>query len=157
MKHPALSAKTFNILCVVLMLALVICQFVPFWSLDGQTASISGYIWFPEDHADFTAHFEQTPGNEDFKVVNLVLYNVVIMLGGLASAVLCIWKPHSAWPGALGVLCGLAGTIGHTSKPVFHLGSGWQFHLILSIFVLLAAAGNLIYQYKLRNKSHASS
>ena len=153
MTKSVISAKKLNILCVVLMLALTICQFVPFWSMDGQTASISGYIWFPEDHTDFTAHFEQIPGNEDFKVVNLVVYNAVIMLGGLASAVLCIWKPNSVWPGALGVLCGLAGTVGYASKPVFHLGAGWQFHLILSIFVLLAAAGNLIYQCK----SHASS
>ena len=58
-----------SVVCSVLMLAILVLMFVPFWSYVGEneetfepetrTTSINGYLWFPSDHKGIEDMFNE--------------------------------------------------------------------------------------------------
>lgn len=136
--------RVINIACAVLMLALLICQFVPFWSLGDQQASIGGYIWFPEHHGDLTAHFQKTLNDRAFDAGDIVGTNIMIIVASVIGVIFCLKNAEDAWPAIFPAVCGIAGLYGCIAKPVFRLGAMWPLHLVLSIVMLALAVVSLL-------------
>ena len=135
---------TINLVCAILMLALLICQFVPFWSLDGREVSIGGYIWFPSDNDDFTAYFQEWLNDGDFYSGSIVGINVLIMLACAAGFVFCIKNSEELWPIVFPAACGILGLYQYLAIPVFQLGSNCGIHVAICIATLVMAIIALI-------------
>lgn len=133
-----------NVVCALLMFALLVTQFLPFWSLDGQEVSIAGYIGFPEDHIDYTQHFRKLLNDDGFGAGNIVLINVMIMLSSVVGTVLCLKNTDKTWPSIFPAVCGIAGLVQYIATPVFQLGSNWGLHLALSITTLFMAIATFV-------------
>lgn len=138
-RNSTSSTRGINIVCAVLMFALLICQFVPFWNLDGETSSIGGYVWFPDDHSTFTSHFQETLNDGDFYSGSIAGINVLIMLACVAGVVFCIKNLEDFWPVVFPVACGILGLYQYLAISVFRLGNNWGIHLVICIAMLVMA------------------
>lgn len=126
-----------NIVCAVLMLALLICQFMPFWHFGEtgeETASIQGYVWFPSDHGDLEKYLETI--NPDHDINDVLLMPILELALCAVGFCLCLIKANVAWMSAFPVAAGLIGIWGYLGKVVFRAGGNWVLHLILCIAIL---------------------
>lgn len=134
--------NTLNVLCnvisAVLMLALLLCQLLPFWDFGSQQLSIQQYIGFPEKHQEVTSYF-RSQISPDFMVKDIVLMPVITLLVGLIGAFFCVWKCKKNWVFLFPMICGISGVIGYLGVPAFQLGAMWQLHLVISILMLVCA------------------
>lgn len=141
--------KHYNAFCALLMAMLIVLQFVPFWELDGQSVSISGYIWFPLDHAELTAHFTEAI-NPDFKVDSLVLSSLLQLVVPAVGIVLFLYNRESIFVTCCTAAAGLGGIWSFLSKPAFRLGMNWQIHCAFAIALLVAALISVLARWKKR-------
>lgn len=135
--------RTINILCAVLMLALLILQFVPFWNLDGESVSIGGYVWFCIDHSNFTSYFQEVLNNTEFNAGNIALFNTVTMAACVVGLIMCLKNSDNHWPSIIPAVYGILGIVGYIAYPVFKLGTQWGLHIGLCIGMLILAAVSL--------------
>jgi len=139
-KNPIRLRKTMNILCAVLMLVLLVCQFLPFWSIDGDAASIAGFIWLPFDHEGLTSHFQTTLNDPDFYAGKIVLMNAIVIAASAIGTIFCLSHSEDWWSTIFPGVCGIFGVISYLAVPAYRMGSAWLLHLLLSIGILLLAA-----------------
>ena len=137
-KFPSLSRCAS--VCAVLMLALLVLQFLPFWNTGADTVSIGQYIWFPSDHADVTELIR--PHTDGQIPINDVALPCVLMLL-LSAGTLIFWifsRKNLFLP-----LCSLIGSIAGIwvciATPAFRMGNLWWLILVIS---LLGAAASLL-------------
>lgn len=115
------TLKVTNIICVVLLVILFICQFTPFWNLEGQSISIGSYIWFPTDHTDLTVYFEQQISS-DYTIESMVLSSVLQLVLPVLTLFLFFRNPESKHTGILSICAGIAGICIYLLKPAYRLG-----------------------------------
>ena len=141
--------KRYNAFCALLLAVLVVLQFVPFWELNGDQVSISGYIWFPLDHAELTTHFTEviTP---EFKVDSLVLSSLLLLVVPAVGVVLFLYNRESTFVPCCTAATGLGGIWTYLCKPAFRLGMNWTMHFAFAILLLAAALVPIVA--RLRNR-----
>lgn len=144
------NVKLFNMVCAALMAVVLILQFVPFWHfVDGETeaaASISGYIWMPDDHKALDKHLESVV--EGHSLNDMLLPPILTLVLSAVGLVLCLLKPGQTPMLLLPLGCGLAVLIGCLTIPAMKLGTGWALHLVLGMALLVIAAAGLILNGK---------
>lgn len=142
------KTKIWNLVCVVLMAAVLVLQFAPFWEYgDGQSTSIQTYIWFPGDCNDLTAYLEAECGS-DFNITSIVSVTVLTLVCMAAGVVCCLWQRDNLLVKLLPVIGGIAGIWGFLTKPCLRLGSTWVLQLVLCIAVIAAAVLSGILLHK---------
>lgn len=136
--------KLVHYVCAALLLVLLVMQFTPFWHFGeaGESVSISGYIWFPSDHADLTSYLQQTVGS-DFTINAILIPCILMLLLSAAGAAFCVIKPGELLASLFAVACGLSGTIGFLACPALRLGSAWAMQLLC--ILMLCGGGYAIY------------
>ena len=144
-KYP--SVTLCNATCAILMVALLILQFTPFWKLDGQQISIGGYIWFPTDHEDLTAHFREVVA-PDFKVDSLVLSSLIQLLLPAAGIGLFIYNRESLYMPVCAAVCGAGTLCSFLFKAAYRQGVHWYLYPVLSVILLIAAIVSVYVRYK---------
>lgn len=122
--------------CLVLTLALVVCQFVPFWTFEGKTISIAQYIWLPTYLKDLTNEFVKNV-DPAFKSMNAIGGAPILLLAsGGVSVFLTLFKKHLGIVfGGLTAVCG-ASAIACVSIPIFH-------HLTNAVWLIQACIGGV--------------
>ena len=132
--------KWMQISCAVMLAALIMLQFAPFWQVGdeaGSSASINAYVWFPENNKDVGKYLEGAI--EGFTINSIVPANVLVWVLGVAGVILaCVQNGHVV-TSLVHLAAGACGAWGYLTLPALQLGSGWVLHLIVS--VALAAAG----------------
>lgn len=120
--------------CAVLLLALVVCQFMPFWIAEEESASIQAYVWFPQENKDVGNMLTKAV---DVNLNDLVLMPIIVLVSGVVGAIFCAAMQKKVWAAICPLACGIAGIYGYLTQPAFQLGSMWIVHLLLSIVILL--------------------
>ena len=138
MKNKTRLIKTCNILCAVLMLVLLVCQFLPFWSANGDTASIQGYLWFPDTHSALTQYFQAETGSDSVPN-DIAIMPILVLAAGVLGVVMCLWRSDKTWTAIFPLICGIAGIWGYLTKPAYQMGTLWVLHLILCIVMTVVA------------------
>ena len=144
-KYP--SVTLCNVVCVILMAVLLILQFTPFWELNGQQISIGGYIWFPTDHEDLTAHFREVVA-PDFKVDSLVLSSLIQLLLPAVGIGLLIYNRESLYIPVCAAVCGAGTLCSFLFKSAYQQGVHWYLYPVLSVILLIAAIVSVYVRYK---------
>lgn len=126
---------------------LLVLQFTPFWELDGQRISIAGYIWFPAEHSDLTALFQDMV-SPDFMVNSLVLSSILQTVVPAIGIVLFLYSRESVIVQVCTAVCGLVGIWSYLCKPAFQLGTHWYLYLILAVILLITAITSIFVRYK---------
>lgn len=137
------TVSLLGIVSAVLMLALLILQFTPFWSANGDAASVQGMTWFPSNHSGLNDYFSSELGS-NYSLNTLVLPTICILVLAAVGIVMSIIKPRAAANGWFTFGCGICGIWGYLFMPVYQLGSGWVLPLILSCLCILCSIPVLI-------------
>ena len=135
-----------SILCAVLMLALLLCQLMPFWTLNGETISLQEYIWFCSEHAEVSAYL--TGIDAQFNVNNFVTGPIIVLVVAVVGFFGCLIKPKKIWGSIASAICGLVGVFIYLTDAALQSGSFWILHLLLCVAVLALAVWLFFLQYK---------
>lgn len=138
-----LLAKICLIISAVLCAALILVQFVPYWTYQNtaegkeDTISIIEYMAFPSDNTDVTDYFEDN--TDSFKINSLAGTFCIVFLLGIASIVFLVIKPNSRWISVWPTAVGLGSLIGYLTEPLWQLGSYYTVLVVLSAILTVAA------------------
>lgn len=134
------KVKLCNRLSALLMALLLILQFVPYWHYgegDALSASINGFVWFPDDHQGLTQQL--TAQHADYSINPIAWTTVGLFLLCAVGTVLCLYKSHASSCAILPVMAGLLGLFGYLSTPAFQ--SGAWYWVQMALFVLMTILG----------------
>ena len=165
MKISEKLIKVINIVCAVLMLALIVCQFLPFWTTaDGVSASVQSVTWLPksENEQAVQKYFQATLGKDvyslkptDPSINELVVPALGVLAFGLLGIYFSLTKAGKPINGIWSLLCGLSCVVGYLVVPVYALGANWIIHVVLgavitllSIVLLIRWVNDIIHWFK---------
>lgn len=135
--------RTCNIISAILLMALLVCQLMPFWRTGTHEVSIQGYTWFPENHKEILEYLK-AEANPETTVNSVVSMPIIVLISGFFGMILCAFKSENAWCASLAGICGIAGVIGYLTVPAFQVGNLWGLHLLLCVAVLAMAAATFV-------------
>ena len=124
--------KIFCIATAVLLIALFVFQFLPFWTVEDKTISMNGYIWFPEKNGAISAEFKGImrdggylpDKNAEQNWINwLVLWPVMQTIFILLGTLLHIKAKGHGFMLLFPIACGVSGILGFTRHPILQMGS----------------------------------
>jgi len=139
-----------NLIAAVLLVSLLVLQFMPFWQFgenQEMSASIQGYIWFPTDHKDLEAYFEQETGAKH-DINSVLLMPILVLVLGAVGVVLCLMKNDRLWAAAFPTACGAVGLWGYLATAVIKLGVNWGLHLIVCLALVAIGVATFYLGYK---------
>ena len=136
--------KYLSFALAIVILALLVMQFLPFWTTEKETVSINDYLWMPNEHKSVTKLFKAELDDKKFDPIKIVLWPVLTLVLGVAGIILCFIKKDTLLPHLMTILCGLAGMLTYLTNPVYQWGANWIVHLIVAIVVLVAGVAGLV-------------
>lgn len=147
-KSTKMLAKICLIISAVLCAALILAQFVPYWTYQNteegkeDTISIIEYMAFPTVKTDVTDYFEDNTDN--FNINSLAGTFCFVFMLGIVSIVFVVIKPNSRWISVWPTAVGLGSLIGYLTDPLWQLGSFYTVLVVLSALLTVAALISLI-------------
>lgn len=158
-----------NIVCFVLLLAMLATQFMPFWLCadnckthkgEEKMVSLAEYTWFPKKHSPITKEmtnvyleiygkdYKDENGKKfKFQPNDAVVPTIIVFAAVILSIVMLIKYAGKPLTAILPFAAGLAGTIGFLTIPALQVGQNWTLHLIVSIALAAAAGGSLVFHF----------
>ena len=155
MKKSLSKMQWFGIAVSVLMFALFVLHFLPYWRYQGESVSIAGYVIRPYEYSTFTNLFRSYFGNKYRITLLFGLPMALTMVGCLVGSVLCTLKSSKAVvylaPIASGALC-IYGLL--NGKP-YALSSLRVPMIVVAALVLLGGAAGFVLVAHTGKKSAA--
>jgi len=131
------------VICAVLLLALVVTQFLPFWTADEDSSSISGLLWLANSHKGVNTMIVKSMGGA-LTLSNFAWAPALVLVLSVLGIVLCALRFKAAILVALvALLSGLVGMYQYLAMPIFQIGANWTLHLVASILVVVGALASL--------------
>ncbi len=136
--------KGWNLVCVVLLIALLITQFLPFWQYgsQGETVSIAGFVWLLTDHDAVSGYLSEGTGTA-ITVNDVFAPAVLILIAVITGIFFCLWKKESSWVSMVPLIAGALGFWQYLGKSAYRMGIGWGCHFALCVLLLLLAGWRL--------------
>ena len=144
------TVKLCNILCAVLMLALLLCHLIPFWTRDGENTSLQEFIWFCTEHGQISSYLETV--DPQFSMNSFIIAPILIFVSAVLGIFFCVTKPRRLWTAVFPIICGIAGTIAYLTDPVLQSGALWQLHLVVCVALLVIGIVTAVFAYRAKNE-----
>ena len=135
-----------------LMLAVFVMHLLPYWSYQGQSVSIAGYVIRPYEHSTFTELFRSYFGKKYRITLLFGLPMVLSMVGSLLGSVLCVIRCRKWASYLVPVACGLLGIYGLLAGQPYRLSGMWLPMVILHALVLIVGIVGMILAIKTSKK-----
>ncbi len=146
MKTPKTIAKILSFVVAVLMLAMLVMQFMPFWTVEDHTVSIADYTWMTKEHRDLTAEFKayyKEVYDIPYSTNYVFLMPVIVFVCCVIGTIMCCVKPGNWIYYLLPVVGGIYGAQGYLTNPLFQMGQNWVLHMVLCIAIAVVGAAGL--------------
>lgn len=162
-KFKLSAMQIIGIVCLLLMIALVVSQFLPYWTFinkakETQTLSIFNYIMFPSDKAYKSAFIKDMKTQlvdsglldaasdavkklsvNDFAYPHAIL--MLVSLFGIAFGPFKLGKPLGV---AFNLAVGVLGVYQYFSHPIYQLGQNWYLGLIFAALLTVLSIVNVV-------------
>lgn len=170
------AIRIINYICVLIMIAVLVMQFMPFWTCPGcrnhtepQQVSIVDYTWFPEHHKTITREMTDVYLEEygedyldekgkayKFTVDDIVTGCVVVLISGAVGVFLCAILSKKAFVTWIPLLCGVTGVVDYLTMPAMKIGINNTAHLVvLAVLAVTALVGVVLgFVNWFKTKSH---
>ena len=152
MKKSINLVRVFNIVCAVLLVAIAVCQLVPFWQSGETTASIQDYVWFPKENKGLNDYFKQVTGDRTFRVNDMMLMPVIVIACSILGLFSCTVKSGKVSSAIIPLICGVVGIWGYRSSPLFQTADSWIIHLVICILLTVLSALTFVVYFAKKNK-----
>ena len=139
-----------SILCAVLMLTLILCQLMPFWTVNGKTISLLEYVWFCSEHVDVGTYLSGI--DAQFSINGFVTGPIIVLVAAVVGFFGCLLKPKKIWVSIIAAICGLVGMFSYLTDAALQSGSLWALHLLLCVAVLAVAVWLFFLQFKTKEE-----
>ncbi len=140
-------AKIMCLVAAVMMLAVLIIQFLPFWSVNEDTTSVMGYVALPKAHTGINKFFREM-FKADFGIKFSMKYvypmPVVVFFSCILGLFMCAKTYGKFLSFVLPTVAGVYGAQGYLLNIVFRYGMSWQLHLIACIILGLVGIAGMI-------------
>ena len=142
------------IICSVLCVALIVTQFIPFWSAEVKIETESGekvtqekefsvwdYLSFPgaDVQKQLGKVFENEVGKDNYNINDLAGTACLILAFGVLTVIFTALKYDKSWTFVFPLVCGVGGVYGYLTNPVLHMGKLWILPLIISAVITVVA------------------
>ena len=121
---------------IILMLAIIVLQFLPFWNIDGKQISVAAYMWWPEKNKELTEFMRTTLGNSTFDVRNILNEGFVQILTAVLGIFWYLTRKNDFWTVVVPVICSVVGIWAYVMNPAFRYGGNWILQLVLNVILL---------------------
>lgn len=148
--------KKCSYVCAILTVILLILQFVPFWSFEGDTLSISGYVWLDSSNPQFAQYVLHNTGAEA-NVNPVIFMSVFIILFGILGAAAGFWKPKNGYVTLVADIAALAGIVFFIADPMLRLSFMWIIQFIVCIAILVFSVLAIVFESKAKKLSNGNS
>ena len=159
------AIRIINYICVVLMVAVLVMQFMPFWVCSGckshkdeaRWVSVAEYTWLPEHHRTITRNMTgvyQAEYGEDyvddngkkyqFAVDDIITPCAVVLVTGVIGVLLCSILAKKAFVTWLPLICGVVGAVAYATLPAMKIGYNHNVHLLLTAALALVALPGVV-------------
>ena len=157
MKKTLSKMQWFGIAAAVLMLALFVMHFLPYWLYQGESVSIAGYVIRPYEYGTFTELFRSYFGKKYRITLLFGLPMVLTMVGCLAGSVLCTIKSSKALVYLVPIVSGACCLFGLLTGLPYALSGMRLPMIIVSALVLLCGCLGLVLALRAKKKPLAPS
>ena len=140
-KNPQALLKIVGIL---LLIVIAVVQFMPYWQMEDEAASINGYVWFPNNHKDVTKYLKAEVGAE----VNIytIIPAPIVSLVFAALAIAAFLKfPKLPLSAVCGLIVGIVGLWNYLTCPAYPLGGSYTLQLVLFGAALVVSALSCVW------------
>lgn len=152
LKQAIERTKKCSIICAILTLILLILHFVPYWSFEGDTLSIGGYVWLDPSNPQFAQYVLHNTGAEA-NVNPIIFMSVFVILFGLLGAAASFWKSHNGYVTLVADIAAIAGIIFFVSSPMLRLSFMWIIQFIICIAIIVSSILAIVFENKMRKLS----
>lgn len=149
------TRRIIHILIAVAMVFLVVLTGVPYFQYEGGAASISGYVWFPYEHAEFEAYLQTQIA--DYNINDAVGIPIFIQVFGILGAILLILKGGSILSSIYAVAWGGIGLIGYATSRFLQLGGMYGLHIAVLVAALVLGGVNLVLFFRSQKEKEAET
>ena len=144
MKKSLTITTWIGIAASALMLVLVVLQFLPYWSYQGESVSIAGYVWRPHEYSTFTDLFRSYFGKK-FRITLMFGRPMALTLAAnLIGSVLCIVKASKPVVYLVPAVSGILGIYVLLTAQPYRLSGLWMPSLVLYALVLVLGIAGII-------------
>ncbi len=148
--------KKCSIVCGVLTLILLILHFVPYWSFEGETLSLGGYVWLDPSNPQFAQYVLHNTGAEA-NVNPIIFMSVFIILFGILGAGVSFWKPKNGYVTLVADIAALAGIVFFIASPMLRLSFMWIIQFIICIAIIVFSILAIVCENKVQKLSANNS
>ena len=146
MKATWFATRCLCVLLIIMMLGLLICQFVPFWTVEDDTASISQFIWKPSDHKTINRDFKANV-DKNFSMNDVYTGPVLFLVLGAVSVIISMFFMGRLYAFLSSAVTGFSGIYLYLSHPIFRMGTNWYIHFGVAIAILTFSVIGLLSWY----------
>lgn len=167
-KSKTSLAALVNLGNALVMLAMIVMLFVPYWAVettndDGSVetgASIAKYVFLPTYNPEIEDYLEDELGGEAIVIndeVGTPILLLVLGAFGVIFQLLAMKKRKTSYaPSILALPFGIAGVYGYLTRPIFKIGSLWPVHIALcAVALVLGLVGVVLFIQDVRKKEAA--
>ncbi len=135
-----------NIVCAVVLIAMVAVLFLPAWQFEDGVISIASYIGFPTKKIALLKGFKATLGLAKTPGVNdVVTIPVCVMLVVIVGEVFALLSKKISVASLITLFAGVLGLVGYITVPFFALASSYMLLLVVSaIAIVVGLAGTVL-------------
>jgi len=158
MKKVLLSKnKICSIICIVLLVAVMAAQFLPYWhgefveesikegqkvSVTDTSISVAQYVWFPKDHANFgkwlgTTAAQTYGADAEIDINDFVFVPAFQLLISFIGIVALGIKFGKYQPSFFAGVSGVLGLVGFLTSPYLKLGSLWGLFVAINVLLII--------------------
>lgn len=148
-------AKISLFVCAALCAALILAQFMPYWTYDNSktassdTVSILEYLALPDTQKDVTSYLDSGSAEA---INSLAGTFCIAFLLGAVSIVLVCTNPNSLWISVFPLVVGIGGLIGYLAEPRWQSGSIYIVLVILcGLLTVISIIPTVIWGISIRN------
>ena len=126
------------------MLVLFVLELLPYWSYQGESVSIAGYVLRPYEHSTFTTLFRSYFGKKYRITLMFGLPMFLNLAGNSAGAVLCALRSSRSTSYLVPIACGGLGLYALLAGQPYQLSSLWLPMVILYAMELVLGIAGII-------------
>lgn len=152
------TMQIIGIVCLVLMVALFVTQFLPYWTIGEDTSlSIFDYTWFnyQKPYKTFIKEIKtqlvdsglmdaQAEALKKLSINDFVYPSAILALVSLFGFVFCPFKLGKPLGIGFNLAVGAVGAYMYLCHPIYQLGQNWIVGLIISLVLAVLSLVNLV-------------